>query len=90
MNYSVKVVKEAGVIEGDDSFVKEVDIETAEEKEEAEKKEKESKEETFDSDKWLPISIGIIFGVLSCILISLAVYHFWKKRSLKKINNEED
>jgi hypothetical protein len=45
MNYSVKVVKEAGVIEGDDSFVKEVDIETAEEKEEAEKKEKESKEE---------------------------------------------
>jgi hypothetical protein len=76
------VIKSAGVYDGEDSFVKEVDIEEKEaEKEEEEKANK--KTEKFDSEKWLPIAIGIIFGLLACILISLAIYHFWKKRSLK-------
>jgi len=35
----------------------------------------------------IAIALGIIFGVMGAILITIVVYHFWKKAQFKGTKN---
>lgn len=37
----------------------------------------------------IAIALGILFGIIGIILIAMIVYHFWKKRQITQVRNQE-